>query len=1298
VPVALRNDYGHTSVECLLPPGEGADLPVYLLTTAKNTGQGGAVRVVANASSADTGLFFSYEPPFLESVQPNRDGPTGGGTLLTLTGRNLGVRGEVFVGPSRCELPAPEVRPWAGNGHNKLYCLLPPGTGTQNVRTLVGGQWSNGRDYVYAPPALLSLSPDTGHAGGLYPLRISGTDLGADPSAVQVLFGAPPSASRCEISVADHTSLECVTPPGVGGRVPVIVAVGGQLADTTLYFSYLPPAVQSVSGCPRDLPSNPNATADCPTISSSLRLTITGTGFGNNETFNGQGMSVTVDGLPCANPALAPSPSPPLPPSPTFGPVGAVTCLLPINPSGGLNLPVVVTVPSPGTSSASADTAGLPQSSAPQPLVSYQGPRLLPGTLRLQGGVPSGRVTVASTGSVAVLEMDGVHLGDDAADVTVRYGTAGQPALFGCSLVSLAPLVSLEADLGASPDPPVQTLTCRLEGSGVGVDLRFTVQVGPQTSPPGEDGLSYALPVLTDRTLRLPGGPKGFSRLVGTATEGQRVVFNGKNFGNRPDLLQVLYGRYSHDSGSSTSSSVQNHTITAEGPEYMCGVDAAASSDSEIVCRTAEGEGGPYNFRVLVPSSSSSASSQPAAFATSLPGNDSYSYPVAPVVVSVSGCPASFKAEGNASDLVGTAGCPSEGGIRLTISGKHFTADNTSTAVRVGSQLCDLMSFDQVASSSSSSSSSDASTTDIITCRLPEGTGLLRDVVVKVGFLFSRANPLVSYLAPSLSSIQGCPVTFPDPPSTSECPRDSGVFPTPAVILTLGGANFGPGTGGDTLVLIGGSPCKNVRHSASSPHRELTCTLPSGSGADLDVLVIAGQAPNNSASLSYVPCTPGSSTAASPLNSSSTSSNGGAEDRCQPCSPGTTSASPGAQECLPCPPGYFAGSAGLSSCSRCPVGTSSSPSSPPLNGSTSTPSSASGASSCSVCGSGRFASQPGAAECELCPVGRSRVHPFQPDASACVPCAPGFASPSTGSSSCSPCARGRFSVVSGQTQCTPCPLGTSSLEGSTSCATCTAGFYQPGEGGAPTLTGGGNLSDPSEEACFPCAAGTSSTVGAATCSPCVAGTFTDGTGMSSCVRCDPGLFAAESGSSNCSACAPGTYAEEPGSISCRPCGKGTFALSPGTALCPPCPPGTSSDTEGATLCAPCPPGSSALEPGGEACSPCPAGTFSLNGTSLISCTPCAPGFSQDNGAATECSPCSSGRFASLAGQASCSPCGPGSVAPSEGSKECTVCREGTYAAPGAAAFNCTQCEVGKASEVGYGSGGCLSVYYEFWCL
>lgn len=100
-------------------------------------------------------------------------------------------------------------------------------------------------------------------------------------------------------------------------------------------------------------------------------------------------------------------------------------------------------------------------------------------------------------------------------------------------------------------------------------------------------------------------------------------------------------------------------------------------------------------------------------------------------------------------------------------------------------------------------------------------------------------------------------------------------------------AGFNFGVSGAS-VLIGTVACGSVKHSATTPQTQLTCTLPAGTAQNVPVTVFQsnGEMSASNSWVSFAQCLPGSYVAANTL--------------CSACGPGTYTSSQGLSACLQC--------------------------------------------------------------------------------------------------------------------------------------------------------------------------------------------------------------------------------------------------------------------------------------------------------------------------------------------------------------------------------------------------------------
>lgn len=428
-------------------------------------------------------------------------------------------------------------------------------------------------------------------------------------------------------------------------------------------------------------------------------------------------------------------------------------------------------------------------------------------------------------------------------------------------------------------------------------------------------------------------------------------------------------------------------------------------------------------------------------------GTDTFSYPEAPVITSLS-------STGCTSSGVGVKDCPTAGNVVLTLRGTGFV-QSQGTSIRVGNNICPIVQFID---------------STFVKCTLPVGAGLFQPVVISAGSMFSFAAvntfPYVNYSAPVVSSIFGC-IGF--------CVRSGGTN------VTVVGSNFGSS---GALVWVGAGICSGVVHDLVTPHLKLTCISPPGVGSQFALVFQNGGLPSNTslAQLSYEPCPAGQD---SPSSSSTI---------CSLCVAGKYSDVAGTISCLRCPSGRFTATNGATNCQVCPTGSFTGVQN--------------GASACAPCSAGLYSSA-GSSSCEICDVGTmsnrssSACTPcaagfYAPtrSSSTCLPCSAGTYAPLGGFASCTaaspgnyisnvgsvsqmPCSPGFFQDTPGQSTCKPCAPGTSSsVSGSIACSICDSGYFS----NFTTAT-----------FCFSCSAGWYSTV-------------TGSIGQTACTRCSRGFY------------------------------------------------------------------------------------------------------------------------------------------------------------------------------------------------
>jgi hypothetical protein len=263
---------------------------------------------------------------------------------------------------------------------------------------------------------------------------------------------------------------------------------------------------------------------------------------------------------------------------------------------------------------------------------------------------------------------------------------------------------------------------------------------------------------------------------------------------------------------------------------------------------------------------------------------------------------------------------------------------------------------------------------------------------------------------------------------------------------------------------------------------------------------------------------------------------------------------------------------------------------------------------CTVCPVGTFSNTSDALTCTAC---RTGTYANATGTSACIICAPGTSNSLTGNTACATnCSAGYYQDGT-LLACTVCPAATYvNASRASACLQCAAGratfstgsTYCDVECTAGTYQNGLNMSS-----CANCPAGRFNIVGnASACSACPAG-YTSTAGTTICTSCSAGSFSASAASAACTTCAIGTYAKFDNATVCEPCAAGFYASSTGTTLCSQCAAGKS--TGGNT--------------GSHACTDCPAGSFSKAAASVV-CSLCAPNTYQSVSASTACLACDAG--------------------------------------------------------------------------
>ncbi len=201
----------------------------------------------AGGTSATSGadqFLYQAAVPAVTAVSPSQ-GPTAGGTTVTITGSNFNGAAQVLFG----NVPATS---FTLNSATQITATTPAGAaGTVDVKvtTACGTSAASPADqFVYADvpaPVVYGVSPSTGGMGGGQGVTVTGSHF---TTATQVYFGDIPATW---FAIASDTSLTAWAPPHAAGMIYITVTspYGTSPAGAADEFTYLAaaPAVSRVT-------------------------------------------------------------------------------------------------------------------------------------------------------------------------------------------------------------------------------------------------------------------------------------------------------------------------------------------------------------------------------------------------------------------------------------------------------------------------------------------------------------------------------------------------------------------------------------------------------------------------------------------------------------------------------------------------------------------------------------------------------------------------------------------------------------------------------------------------------------------------------------------------------------------------------------------------------------------------------------------------------------------------------------------------------------------------------------------
>ena len=259
-----------------VPSGEVFVGPETEITATTPAGSAGPAAVVVTDidGTSEGGPTYTYiAPPTVESITPN-EGPTSGGTEVTIKGKDFAADSTVTIGGAT----ATEVK--VAVDEEEITAKTPAGTpGAAAVIVSDGGGPSNTNvTFTYiAPPTVSSVAPKEGPEASGTAVTIKGTNLSG---ASEVKFGSTKAPAPTKDTAGE---IEVESPAGSAGTVNVTVTTpGGTSAESSAdHFTYIAgPSVESI------LPSSGPATG-------ASKVTIKGKDFAADSTVTIGGATAT---------------------------------------------------------------------------------------------------------------------------------------------------------------------------------------------------------------------------------------------------------------------------------------------------------------------------------------------------------------------------------------------------------------------------------------------------------------------------------------------------------------------------------------------------------------------------------------------------------------------------------------------------------------------------------------------------------------------------------------------------------------------------------------------------------------------------------------------------------------------------------------------------------------------------------------------------------------------------------------------------------------------------------------------
>jgi len=198
------------------------------------------VRVTTGSGQSpqvDEDLFTYTNGPIVDQVNPD-NGPTLGGTIVVITGKN-------FTAPLTVYFGTIEATSFNVNSATQITVLSPPNgeAGPVDIRVTKGNDTSPpGPDtkfeYTIAAPKVTQLSPNQGSTFGGTPITLTGLGFTGAACPGSVKFGTV-LAATC--TVINDTTISTVAPPNASGATVVTVSTQNGTSEIVQNYTYVSP-------------------------------------------------------------------------------------------------------------------------------------------------------------------------------------------------------------------------------------------------------------------------------------------------------------------------------------------------------------------------------------------------------------------------------------------------------------------------------------------------------------------------------------------------------------------------------------------------------------------------------------------------------------------------------------------------------------------------------------------------------------------------------------------------------------------------------------------------------------------------------------------------------------------------------------------------------------------------------------------------------------------------------------------------------------------------------------------------